>query len=86
MPWGAGAGQAGRARVASGRASGRRRCRQPGAGRAAGRRWARATWVLGAQPGRAGWPWAVHLVHSAYFRSVFRLGIFPESVNEHCSL
>ena len=24
----------------------------------------------GARPGRACWPWAVHLVHSAYFRSV----------------
>ena len=36
--------------------------------------------------GRAAWPWAMHSVHSAYFRSVFRLGIFPESLNEHCSL
>ena len=27
-------------------------------------RWARAAWAL---PGRAGWPWAVHSVHSACF-------------------
>ena len=33
--------------------------RQAGAGRAGRER-----------PGRAGWPWAVHSVHSAYFRSV----------------
>ena len=26
--------------------------------------------AAGAQAGRAGWPWAVHSVHSAYFRSV----------------
>ena len=25
---------------------------------------------LGSWPGRVGWPWAVHSVHSAYFRSV----------------
>ena len=29
----------------------------------------RAAWALGARPGRVGWPWAVHSVHSAYFRS-----------------
>ena len=36
------------------------------------RRWAGALGVLalGTQPGRTGWPWAVHSVHSAYFRSV----------------
>ena len=27
----------------------------------------RAGWALGARPGRAGWPWAVHSVHSACF-------------------
>ena len=35
--------------------------------------------------GRAGWPWAVHSVHSAHFRSVLTR-FFPESLNEHCSL
>ena len=30
---------------------------------------------------------AVHSVHSAWFSTrFFRLGIFPESLNEHCSL
>ena len=29
-----------------------------------------AAWALGARPGRAGWPRAVHSVHSAHFRSV----------------
>ena len=27
----------------------------------------RAGWALGARPGRAGWPWVVHSVHSACF-------------------
>ena len=38
----------------------------------------RAGWALGAPPGRAGWPWAVHSVHS----TCFWLGstrYFPES-------
>ena len=43
-------------------------------------------WASGLAAGRAAWAWAVHSVHSAYFRSVFRLGIFPESLNEHYSL
>ena len=38
-----------------------------GARRARGRR---AAWALGTRPGHAGWPWAVHSVHSAHFRSV----------------
>ena len=46
----------------------------------------RQTSARGLGAGRAGWPWAVHSVHSVYFRSVFRLGIFPESPNEHYSL
>ena len=37
---------------------------------AGGARCKRAAWVLGEQPGRASWPWAVHSVHSAYFQSV----------------
>ena len=55
--------------------------RQAGAGRAVGRRWARGRQALGARqagagragharPGLLGWPWAVHSVHSAHFRSV----------------
>ena len=59
---------------AAGRGGGRRadgRQRHPGrAGRAQQGRGRRAAWVLGARPRRAGWPWAVHSVHSAYFRSV----------------
>ena len=35
-------------------------------------RWARRQGAgrAGGKPGRAGWPWAVHSVHSAHFRSV----------------
>ena len=36
--------------------------------------------------GRAGWPWAVHSVHSAHFRSVLTRFFFSKSPNEHCSL
>ena len=39
-----------------------------GAGGAAGR-WTRGR-ALGARPGHLGWPWAVHSMHSAHFRSV----------------
>ena len=49
---------------AAGRAGGRR------AGRAQQGRGRHATWALGARPGRLGWPWAVHSVHSAHFQSV----------------
>ena len=57
-------GQA-RCRRADARASGARR-RAVGArgAQASGRRAGRA------RPGRLGWPWAVHSVHSAHFRSV----------------
>ena len=61
-----GARQAGRAARGRGRqaqADGRQR-------RARGVRSRGGAWALGARPGRVGWPWAVHLVHSAYFRSV----------------
>ena len=56
-----------------GRAAGRAGGRRAGgrrAGRAQQGRSRRAAWALGARPGRLGWPWAVHSVHSAYFRSV----------------
>ena len=49
-----------------------------------GVRGARQARGLGA--GRAGWPWAVHSMHSAHFRSVLTRFFFPESLNEHCSL
>ena len=47
--------------------------------RAGGALGMQVAWALGARPGlrardlgagRAGWPWAVHSVHSAHFRSV----------------
>ena len=70
---GLGAEGRGRARGAArqgARAAGRQaRARQgsrPGRGLGAGR----AAWALGARPGRLGWPWAVHSVHLAHFRSV----------------
>ena len=77
------AGRAGARRAAGARAlaSARARAaeRQLGAG-AGGRQGAGR-----ARPGRLGWPWAVHLVHSAHFRSVLTR-FFPESPNEHRSL
>ena len=69
-------------------AAGRRRRRAAGRwerGRALGARQAGAGRKGRARPGRLGWPWAVHSVHSAHFRSVLTL-FFPESPNEHCSL
>ena len=92
------AGRAGRGRSAqvgrwacrrgAGRTGGRR-----AGGRARGRRAGRAAWALGARPGR----WAHGLGARAgqecalgapdlIFKPIFRLGIFLESVNEHCSL
>ena len=77
-------GAGGRARArASGnwaQAGGRALGPRQGAGPVAGR-WARGRKALGARqasaglagrarPGRLGWPWAVHSVHSAHFRSV----------------
>ena len=75
-------GSSARAQRARGRArqAGRRRAgreRQSRRGRAG-----RAAWAF---PGRLGWPWAMHSVHSAHFRSVLTR-FFPESPNEHCSL
>ena len=72
---GAGARGAGARGRAAWRAGGRRadggargaRAERAGQGRLGGRR---AAWALGARPGRLGWPWAVHSVHSAHFRSV----------------
>ena len=49
-----------------------------------------AAWALGSRPGRAGWPRAMHLVHSACFwpdlvpESNFWT-LFANSVHEHCS-
>ena len=63
---------------------GNRRGRAEGAGQSwlGGRRTA---WALGARPGRAGWPWAVHSVHSACFWPS-STGYFPESnFFGHCS-
>ena len=80
-----GARQAGRRRWArAGHAAGAR----PGRwarGRALGTRQAGAGRAGRARPGRLGWPWAVHSVHSAHFRSVLTR-FFPESPNEHRSL
>ena len=68
---------------------------QAGHGRERAGRARRAAWeCLCAQAGRASWStgpsWCtVHLAHfllSFFFNSVFGLGIFPESLNEHCSL
>ena len=67
--WGA---QGGRRMGTGGRAGAR--ASGSGAGRAAGR-WERGR----ARPGRLGWPWAVHSVHSAHFRSVLTQ-YFPESI------
>ena len=69
--------QQARARGACGAGLAGRQARSLGAGCAA--------WALGAQPGRAGWPWVVYSVHSAHFRSVLTR-FFPESPNKHCSL
>ena len=71
-------GRAGRARQQA-----RALAERAGQDRLGGRR---AAWALGARPGRLGWPWAVHSVHSAHFRSVLTRFFFPESPNEHCSL
>ena len=50
---------------------------------------ARPAGSTGAQPVRAGWVSWARLGFCApglVFSLVFRLGIFPESLNEHCSL
>ena len=97
----AGRHEGGRARARGAQTAGSRRGRheRTGAGRAwtrgaggrrtagaAGGRQRRGRRAGPGRTGRAGWPWAVHSVHSVYFQSIFRLGIFPESLNEHCSL
>ena len=97
----AGSGTAGRAgaRAAGRQARARQGSRRGRAGRWAwargalgvgalgvGARGARPGRGLGARPGRLGWPWAVHSVHSAHFRSVLTRFFFPESPNEHRSL
>ena len=43
-------------------------------------------WALGARPGRLGWPGLCTRCTRLDFQTGFRLDIFPESVNEHCSL
>ena len=45
-------------------------------------------WALGARPGRLGWPWAVHSVHSAHFRSVLtRFFFLSQQMNTvHCKI
>ena len=59
--WALGAGRSARgAQAAAARARGAQ----------VGARGARPGRGLGALPGRLGWPWAVHSVHSAHFRSV----------------
>ena len=45
-----------------------------------------AAWALSAWPGRAGWQDSALGALDLIFNPVFRLGIFPESLNEHCSL
>ena len=84
----AGAGALGARQQACGHGMDARGARlaQAGARRAAG--WA----CLCAQHGRAGWVSLAKLVHCApgsvltQFLDPVRLGIFPESLNEHCSL
>ena len=39
----------------------------------------------GARPGRAGWPWAVHSVHSACFLARFDSVFFLSQIFGHCS-
>ena len=46
----------------------------------------RAAWALGTRPRRLGWPGLCTRCTRLDFQTGFRLGIFPESVNEHCSL
>ena len=61
-------------------AQGARGARRRGAGHAGG--------TLGARPGRAAWPWAVHSVHSAHFRSVLtRFFFLSQQMNTvHCKI
>ena len=76
---GVGAGAQQGARAAGARTAG------SGAGRAQQGRQAPA-WALGARPGHLGWPGLCTRCTRLDFQTGFRLGIFLESVNEHCSL
>ena len=77
LAWGAGARGAGGSVRGSSRSA---------ADEQEGARQGRAAWALGVWPMRTGWASWV-LVHPAWFSTCFfRLGIFPESPNEHCSL
>ena len=76
---------AGARRRAEQAVAGGRGVRHAGPGRgghARPRRRARAAWALGARAGQGCALSALRLV----FNLVFRLGIFPESLNEHYSL
>ena len=79
---------AGRAGGRRGSAAGRAGGRQWRAGRAQQRRGRSAAWALGTRPGCAGWPWAVHSVHSAHFRSVLtRFFFLSHQMNTvHCKI
>ena len=77
-----GAGRAGAGRA--GRARGQQARRRQAAGR--GARGACAAGAEGARPGRLGWPGLCTRCTRLDFQTGFQLGIFPESVNEHCSL
>ena len=73
----------GAGRAGAGRAAGRW-----AHGRALGARQAGAGCAGHARPGRLGWPWAVHLVHSAHFRSVLtRFFFLSHQMNTvHCKI
>ena len=83
--------RAGRAGGSSARArsaqAGERQARgvRQGAAAGAGARPGRG-WALGARPGLAGWPGLCTRCTRLDFQTVFRLSIFPKSINEHCSL
>ena len=78
---GAGVGQG--AGLGAGRS---RRARRGSWAWARGARGLGVAWALGARPGRLGWPGLCTRCTRLDFQTGFRLGIFPESVNEHCSL
>ena len=68
---------------ARGAGAGRRAAGRPGrAGRAQQGRGRHAAWALGARAGQECALGAPDLI----FKPIVRLGIFPELVNEHCSL
>ena len=65
-----GAGRAGGALGEQAAGSGARQGARAAGSGVRGARGVRSRGAAGALPGRAAWPWAVHSVHSAYFRSV----------------